>query len=84
MSTDPAEIPAWIRATQKKVGKIIQKPKLTSQLLARPPFRFIHDIVFAIIDCTGFGLDIFSDQERDASKLSVWKSSPYKAKRVSG
>jgi hypothetical protein len=40
--------PAVIKKTQETLGKIINKPQLTDALLAKPPFRFLHDIIKAV------------------------------------
>ena len=47
-------IPAWILTTQLSLGKLVSHPTLTSNVLLRPPFRFIRDIVFEVYGLTGF------------------------------
>jgi TRAF3-interacting protein 1 len=41
--------PAVIKKTQQSLGKFVSKPQLTEKLLSKPPFRFLHDIVSAVI-----------------------------------
>lgn len=43
--------------TRKLFSKLIDRPPLTDQLLQRPPFRFILDIVHATKQNTGY-LDV--------------------------
>ena len=38
------EVPQWIQQTQQTLGTIVKKPRLTDNLLKRPPFRFLHDV----------------------------------------
>lgn len=52
-----------IKATQLSLGKHVKKPQLTEKLLSKPPFRFLHDIVKAIITETGFLDGLFTDEE---------------------
>ena len=49
------EAPAWIGATQQTLGSIVQKPKLTDNLLKKPPFRFLHDVVSATAKVSNAG-----------------------------
>ena len=54
---------------QDKLGALISVPPLTTSLLRRPPFRFIHDVVSAVTLTTGFAKWIFDGDEKVASKL---------------
>jgi TRAF3-interacting protein 1 len=37
--------------------------------LSKPPFRFLHDTISAIVSTTGFGEGLYNDQERDSSTI---------------
>jgi TRAF3-interacting protein 1 len=37
--------------------------------LAKPPFRFIFDIVFAVFESTGFGHGLFTNEEKDSEMV---------------
>ena len=59
MSENVLEVPSWVRETQRTLGSIVQRPRLTEKLLLKPPFRFIHDILMETIRVTGYtGLNI--------------------------
>ncbi|XP_071534820.1 uncharacterized protein IFT54 isoform X3 [Panulirus ornatus] len=67
MST--AVSPEVLKRTQEELGKYIKKPPLTDKLLNKPPFRFLHDIVNAIICETGFLSGLFSDEELSSQNI---------------
>jgi len=52
-----------ILETQKVLQPLISKPVLKSQLLEKPPFRFIHDVFSAVTASTHFGEGLFIDKE---------------------
>ncbi|KAJ1494411.1 microtubule-binding protein MIP-T3-domain-containing protein [Baffinella frigidus] len=65
-----ADIDASIAETQKVLGAIIQKPKLTEGLLKKPPFRFLHDIVTEVKKVSGFPAStILTDFDLDSGNF---------------
>ena len=46
--------PGYILQTQSTLGSLVKKPKLTDNLLKKPPFRFLHDVVSATSAQTGY------------------------------
>ncbi|KAK0074627.1 hypothetical protein PV325_008011 [Microctonus aethiopoides] len=58
-----------VKKTQELLGKYIKKPPLTDKLLKKPPFRFLHDIINAIIKETGFLKNLFTDEESNSSNI---------------
>jgi len=57
-----------------KIGNVIDKPKMTEKLLSKPPFRFLHDTISAIIKSTNFGDGLYSTKENDSSNVTEKQS----------
>ena len=55
MVTQGSAAPDFALATQQTLGKLISRPQLTTRLLARPPFRFLYDILVEVAQTTQFG-----------------------------
>lgn len=59
-----------IEAVKDKIGAIVQKPKMTDKLLAKPPFRFLHDTISSLTVSTGFGEGLYADVELDSAQIT--------------
>ena len=55
--------------TQEKVQPLFQKPKLTDKLLARPPFRFLHDVVTSLLASTNFPSGLYNESELNSDNV---------------
>ncbi|GAB1607300.1 TRAF3-interacting protein 1-like [Argonauta hians] len=57
------------KRTRDTLGKIIARPPLTDKLLAKPPFRFLHDIITSVIKSTGFMQGLYTDEEHNSDNV---------------
>ena len=57
--------------TRQAFEGVITKPALTDKHLSRPPFRFIHDVVMAVVKSTGYlSSGVFSEDQLDSAKIA--------------
>ena len=49
--------------------KIVSKPKCSDKLLGKPPFRFLHDLISAVIRNTGFGVGLYTEEQMDSKNV---------------
>ncbi|XP_050691834.1 TRAF3-interacting protein 1-like isoform X3 [Eriocheir sinensis] len=61
--------PEVLKKTQAELGRFIKKPPLTDKLLSKPPFRFLHDVINAVITETGFLAGLYTDEELSAQNI---------------
>ena len=55
--------------TREALSKLISKPNCTDKLLARPPFRFLFDVILAIDAASDLGLDRVLTTEFDSANV---------------
>lgn len=65
-----SELDQLIEVAKNKVSAIISKPKMSEKLLAKPPFRFLHDTISAIISTTGFAEGLYTTEEQDSGNIN--------------
>uniref|UniRef100_A0A1Y9H9J7 TRAF3-interacting protein 1 n=1 Tax=Anopheles farauti TaxID=69004 RepID=A0A1Y9H9J7_9DIPT len=60
---------AVVKRTQSSLGKFVKRPALTEKLLRKPPFRFLHDIVHAIIREHGLLEGLYTADELNSDNI---------------
>jgi TRAF3-interacting protein 1 len=64
------DLDALMEQTTAVMSGLIAKPKMTAKLLSKPPFRFLHDTITAIITTTGFGEGLYAAAEMDSANIA--------------
>ena len=68
MSGSPQSV--VIKRTQEQLGKYVKKPPLTEKLLSKPPFRFLHDVVTAVMKLhPGLLEGLYTDEEMHSENV---------------
>uniref|UniRef100_A0AAG5CXT7 TRAF3-interacting protein 1 n=1 Tax=Anopheles atroparvus TaxID=41427 RepID=A0AAG5CXT7_ANOAO len=60
---------AVAKRTQTSLGKFVKRPALTEKLLRKPPFRFLHDIVHAIVREHGLLDGLYTADELNSDNI---------------
>ena len=61
---------ALIKRTQDELGQYVKKPPLTEKLLSKPPFRFLHDVISAVIKSNpGFLDGLYTEDEMNSENV---------------
>ena len=58
-----------IKQTQSSLGQFVKKPPLTEKLLNKPPFRFLHDVISAVITDTGSLEGLYDEKEMKSDNV---------------
>lgn len=75
MAKMSSDLATAIKECQRELQPMFAKPKLKSRLLTKPPFRYIHDIIIAIIDTTNFPASAyFTGDELDSNTFKEKKN----------
>jgi len=61
---------ALIEDVKTQYGSVIAKPKMTEKLLAKPPFRFLHDAITAVCKETSFAEGLYDESELDSAAIT--------------
>ena len=73
MGQDKRMAEEYVRATQKALqsgeAPLVRRPKLTDNLLRKPPFRFLHDVISELQRNTGFAPGLFDDIESNSANV---------------
>eukprot|EP00606_Chrysophyceae_sp_TOSAG23-5_P000889 GSChrysophyteH2.ASY1.ANO1.1061.1 assembled CDS len=64
------DLESLVAKSKDMVSAIIDKPKMTEKYLGKPPFRFLHDTITAIINKTGFGEGLMSGDELNSATIT--------------
>ncbi|KXS17640.1 hypothetical protein M427DRAFT_54563 [Gonapodya prolifera JEL478] len=63
------QLDAAIKGTQAAMAQLIKRTPLTSKLLAKPPFRFLHDLITEAMRSSGFATGLYSDAELNSENV---------------
>lgn len=55
---------------QSTVGMLIPFPALVPDLLQKAAFRYLHEIVCAVVNTTGFAQGLYSDDEMNINTIN--------------
>ena len=64
------DIDALVAQSKELLSSLITKPKMTEKLLNKPPFRFLHDTVSAVVKTTGFGEGLMQGDELNSGAIT--------------
>ena len=81
----PRLSPVLEELTKKTIdilARVIKKPPLTQKLLAKPPFRYLHDIFSELIRLCAFVPGLYSEAEMNSENIKVGGISSFKYKCV--
>eukprot|EP00842_Homolaphlyctis_polyrhiza_P005267 jgi/Hompol1/5741/HPOL_004665-RA len=69
----PSGLPPVLDDLTKKtidiLGRVLKKTPLTQKLLAKPPFRYLHDVFSELIRTCGFAQGLYDDNEMNSENV---------------
>ena len=70
LHSDTMSLEDLVAQSKALVSALISKPKMAEKLLSKPPFRFLHDLLSAVVNTTGFGEGLMSGDELESASIS--------------
>lgn len=70
LDAEIAKCDGQVSSTQTLLGDVITRPKLTDNLLSKPPFKYLFDIIMEVQRVTGFSNGLYTNEEMNKDVIT--------------